>query len=283
MKIEYKGSKYESSFWDSVKISNYKLRLFIQRKLRYVRMFLIKKNLFLFLLLTILWALIVRLLNMLGYDIINCSLDIILAYITSVIITIFISIYNQAEKYHTTLHRQYQICINATYTFDELFDPFLRNINNHYMPFYNRHCLDEALNKSRNSIIHVNEKFLVSLENALETIRTIKSEKQNDYIFDNNILDVHINDSEKELRILILQVKNNRFQWTQFEKTCFELESLIDSLRSPWRKDLKTDQKILSILTKNNAKLLLEDFYLRMWLYNIDDIIAYEVKQWGSL
>lgn len=288
MKTTYKGNKYYVTFFDNIKISCYKLFLIIKRLYRYIRIFLVKKNLLFFILLTTVWLLIVGLLKILGttifnYDIADAILDILLAYITSVIITMFISLYNQAEQYHTTLRLQYQIYINVNYTFDELFEPFLKNIIYHYMPFYNDKCLREALRKSRNYTNLPGKEFIVNLENALEVIRTIKSQKRSNLILDNEFLDIYIDEAEKELRALMFKVRDNKFEWEQFENTVFKLGALADCLRNPWRKDLKIEQKILCIIEKQNKSLLLDDFYIRMWLYSIDDILDYVEETLGLI
>ena len=71
-------------------------------------------------------------------------------------------------------------------------------------------------------------------------------------------------------------MKSSTFKWEQFEATAECLESLVDCLRTPWRKDLEIDTKILTTLNNQNKSLILDDFYLRMWLYDMDTILIHE-------
>lgn len=281
MQIKYKNCKYDVTFCEKMVVLFNRQHLFVRRVSRYLKVFLQKRNSLLFLILTIIWGLIVKLLQICGvvifnYDITDASLDILLAYVTSVIITISISIYNQADKYRTILHRQYQTAIYANDTFDKLFQPILKNILFYYMPFYNSKCLQQALIKSRNLSIEVEEDFIVILENALEATKTIKAENRNGFILENELLPIFIDEAEKELRISIYQTKSSTFKWEQFEATAECLESLVDCLRTPWRKDLEIDTKILTTLNNQNKSLILDDFYLRMWLYDMDTILIHE-------
>lgn len=279
-KVKYKGGTYSVNILDKVKIEGIKAILLAKRVKRRIFL-LIPNNFVLYLGLTFCWVLFGIFTYYVGidfkspqaYTVKDVMWELKNSYFTSVVLALCIAGYSQNSGYKKRIEVQHDFYVDSMRTFDHLFKIFIGNEVYHYMPFYNRECLNDTLEYIKELEVKDCEvtlgEFKINLEEILEQLEKIEYERRN-----NNIVGMHkerLGDDIQRSKNLIKQKLKQCNNLEQIKDATREVANslfyIIADIRRPWRWDIENDKKILGLLAKYEGNGIEDDFYYSMHLY----------------
>lgn len=279
--IKYKGQKYTTSFSDKLKLECIKSILFGKRCYRRVKV-IIPQNIALYTLVSLCWICFGIFTYYFGqsykapkpYTIIDVIWDLKNPYFTSVILTLFITGYNQVIGYKEKLIQQHEFYCKCMKKFEQIFIPFIENKRFRYIVFYNDLCLKDTISFIENNGLWDFEKMSVAqaeVDEILFFLKQIEDRRKSKCIL--GIEDRHLNydiENAEEILMSFKDIDKTDEAWDVFNTVVWSLLEIVEDLRRPWRWDIEDNVKILQILDKNDSNGIKEDFYYNMHLYGYD-------------
>ena len=274
--VLYKGIKYSAGIKDTMKIWRVQLILVMKRVKRRM-LIIIPGNISLYLLLTGCWLLfgiVVYKLGLLYYTaenrhtFVDVMWELKSSYFTSVLLALFINVYNNISEYKKKIRKQHWIYTDTMESFEGIFLPYIGDELLRYMPFYTEKCLDDTLKYIRLQNCTIKPDRI--LQDAIEDIKGYI-----DNVIDEIREDALVGISNKEMLLFALSDVKRKLRNLNNTEICFEdfrrvtryMFGIIEEIRTPWRKDIKEDTEILKILEKYSKNAIDSNFYFSMLLY----------------
>lgn len=284
MKVKYNGDTYTADFFDKLRIEYLKMLLILKRQKRRIKIMFTRQDLYLYLLITLFWSAFAVATFFLGgvyhangektYTMYNVLWELKNSYFSSVVLSLVISVYNRSHKYHEKIRNQHFIYTLALDDFSALFDELIGDGSLHYIPFYCDKCyyktVDFIRNKYKCGHIKLDMQTYVNLQRILERLNTLEEQVSTGNIIFGGFMSIdadmtllHIKDAKYFANRCMLQ---KCIDIHDFLTLARDLSMTIDSIRTPWRRDMKTKIKILEVLDKNPENEISKDFYYNMLL-----------------
>ena len=273
--VLYKGIRYSAGIKDTLKIWKVQLILAMRRVKRRI-LITIPGNISLYLLLTgcwLLFSIVVYKLGLLYYTagnrhtFVDVMWELKSSYFTSVLLALFINVYNNISEYKKKVKKQHWIYTDTMKSFGRIFLPYIGDELLRYMPFYTEKCLDDTLEyiKCKNCTIKPDRILQDAIEDIKEHIDNVIDEIREDALvgIDEEMLLFALNDVKRKLRNL----NDTKICFEDFRRVTRYMFEIVEEIRAPWRKDIKEDTEILKILERYSKNAIDSDFYFSMLLY----------------
>ncbi len=281
MRIKYQGVQYKVSFYDKIYISFQKVILFLKRQKRRIQTIISKNILFLYLIITMLWLLFAIVTYYVGqvtvattendYTIQDVLWELKNSYFTSVIISFVISVLNNTRVYKTQIKVQYYLYIDTMNDFERFFGHLFDIEHKQYHPLY---C-EKTINDVTDYILHHSidrqyaEELVLSIDSILKRLEKLEYEINlgNIEIPSKRDLIECINCVKSEINNLV--VNNNLYNNRTVACIAMQLYDILDYIKEPWFRDIKTKINILNRLAKSNLDIVKRNINYEMLLYGL--------------
>ena len=281
MFIRYKNKKYKCNFIDKFILIWIKFKLSIKRSVRLFRIMIPKRDIILYIFIIFLWLL---------WGVISNIVDAQFKHehesyaftlwglrnsiFSSVILTFAIGAFNHLNVYRKIIKRQHYLYVDIMDSFEEIIkNGTSSSIWSKFNFMFNIQCFEEGMKylRDKEALIDIDLDFCTSVDAIEERITMIEQEIKmgNLIVKDENIMNTYLYKAKRQIP-KIMQRENI----PELEKLLELLFKIIEQLRYIWRKDVKDDLRIISILSKYEANKIKDDFYKRMILldFNIDSL-----------
>lgn len=276
MVVRYKGEKYKCKFKDKFTIMIIKIKLRFIRLIRFCKIIFPKSDLLLYIMIVCLWLIFAWISNGMGCQknqvqesYLSTLWDLKNSVFSSVVIAFAIGSFNHVKEYRAMIKRQHYIYVDSMDDFEKIIEAvYNSDIWLMFHSMYNEQCLKKSMGYLENKEISISSnEFAISIDVALARISMVEDELKMGHLLvqDEIMMNLHLSEAKKLVSRFMLGEDRNDFE--ELIKGLFEI---LNQLRFPWRKDEKSDSRIISILDKESVNHIRNDFYKRMFLSDFD-------------
>lgn len=277
MTVQVNNRKYKVSFSSFLKILGLKFRLLFRRVKRWKKLLKVSDAVLIGMLFAI-WGIGCWIFAIIDKrDFVNTLSSIKADIYASVIIVAFINLFGRVHEYSSFNKNQFHIYLDILSAFDTLYIEYYGRMSGHYMPLYCDKTIETTRELVASMKVPYSEKKLKALSFiAAKELDTLKYYNNNGRLngCSQSLLQFEIASCEQKLYGISNDDKN--FIQTYMEDLIIDASILIDDIRTIWFQDLDLEQRIWQILLKEGYSLL-DDFYIRMFLYTVDIIEKYVI------
>ncbi len=245
---------------------------------------LTKQDLYLYILITLLWigfAIFILFMGKLyysgpdqSYKVADVLWDIKSSYFSSVILALVISMYNRGYKYHERVKNQHYLYITTMWDFESIIDEAIGDGKGGCSAFYNDLCYNKAIEyistKYKCGHIKLTMQMYVNLQRVLVHLNNLEKQVGEGNITFGGYYGVDAQDTFFHIKEATNLVNKCMLQqcidMSDFRQLVYELKSIIDNIRTPWRRDWRIKRKILLTLDKYPENEISEHFYFNLYL-----------------
>lgn len=283
MIVKYKREKYKVSFLDAFLIWWLQIKLVYLRVLRNLHRFLLdcKSSIILiplwvlFMLSTYVWGLKTGRVT----DIWEVAWELKTSIFTSIILVVFLNIYNGRKLYKVKMEQQFCLYYELLFGFEDIAKAFYRKYMGKEFPkegiFYTweryhefSECLEKLPRKKKST-----ESAEKEIKNTVLLLGQLK-----DVVKNNGIISWNRENCKRDHNQYILEIINNllidlnrydnekkEFSKKTLQMIILHMYCLIGACSIPWRRDEKIDSTIRSLIAKENRDELCQDYYIRLF------------------
>lgn len=277
MTVQVNNRKYKVSFSSFLKILGLKFRLLFRRVKRWKKLLKVSDAVLIGMLFAI-WGIGCCIFAIIDKRDFVSTLSSIKADIyASVIIVAFINLFGRVHEYSSFNKNQFHIYLDILSAFDTLYIEYYGRMRGHYMPLYCDKTIETTRELVASMKVPYSEKKLKALSFiAAKELDTLKYYNNNGRLngCSQSLLQLEIASCEQKL--YGISNDDKKYIQTYMEDLIIDASILIDDIRTIWFQDLDLEQRIWQILLKEGYSLL-DDFYVRMFLYTVDIIEKYEI------
>lgn len=256
-----------------------RIKLFIIRKIRLVKIMCPKSDVLLYVLLVLLWLAF----GFISKYIADIHGDPNTTYLrtvwnlrnsifTSIVLAFSIGAFNHLHDYRSLLKRQHFLYVDAMDDFEDIYRALLNDdVWLYFHALYNEKCQEvswDLITSKLQSVNVLNDDIVLAINTIQERLDKIDDQLKDGLLMvkDEEMLSLEISSAKKLISKIMVLDDIDAFE--NVEKLTNELFLILEELRFIWRRDLKLDMELLK-MEKNPQ----EDFYQRMWLPDFDIIM----------
>ena len=283
MIVKYKREKYKVRFLDACCIWWLQIKLVYLRILRNLNRFLLdcKSSIilipmwFLFMLFTYMWGTKTGRVT----DIWGVAWELKTSIFTSIILVIFLNVYNGRKSYKVKIEQQFCLYYELLFGFEDIAKAFYQKYTGKefqkegiFYTWERYHEFSECIEKCTRK-----EKSMESAEKEIKNMILLLGQLQ-DVVKNNGIISWNKESYRRDHNQYILSIisdllinlnsydsEKKEFSKKTLQMIILHMYCLIGACSIPWRRDEKIDSKIRSLIAKDNRDKLCQDYYIRLF------------------
>lgn len=283
MIVKYKREKYKVRFLDACCIWWLQIKLVYLRILRNLNRFLLdcKGSIilipmwFLFVLFTYVWGTKIGEVT----DIWDVAWELKTSIFTSIILVIFLNMYNGRKSYKVKIEQQFCLYYELLFGFEDIAKAFCQKYTGKEFQkvgvFYTweryhefSECIEKCTRKKKST-----ESAGKEIKNIILLLGQLQDVVKNNGIISWNKESYRREHNQYILSIisdLLMKLNSSDSEKKEFSKKTLQMiiahmYCLIGACSIPWRRDEKIDSKIRSLIAKDNRDKLCQDYYIRLF------------------
>lgn len=282
MTVKYLGRTYTVSLEDKRRIQSIKAKLFFIRQCRRIKVLFKPMDFVLYGGITVCWLIFALCTHCIGVrggfygtaarSAVNAIWDIRNQWFSSVILAMAINALNRGREHKKKIAALHKIYCNSMFDFEELLARYCgKTPFNPIHPLYSQKCFDDTVAFIKhawlNHSIEVDAQYLVIIKQVLKRLDKLEERFEAGEIVFSDHFDYYTGSVIDELNALSTL---NKISIQEIIKISKHLLYVVDELRIPWRKDLKSKREILTILDKYPQNRISKSHYYGMLLNGIE-------------